>query len=116
MTSTTTVQALAAQLGCSTSVIYKAVEEGRIRHLRIGRRILIPKGEGSRLIAEATGTNGSEPPQSTPAVGSSADRLVQVITTQVTTINALKADIRDLRADLKNVSELLAVLVKELTA
>lgn len=112
MTSTISVQQLADQLGISTYAVYKGVEQGSIRHLRMGKRILIPNGEARRLLTEQLQggpSNGSEAPVSPPAPANATDRLIQAITLQVSTMQGLKAD-------LANVRELLSILVKELTS
>lgn len=107
MSPTISVQQLAQQLGVSPSVVYRAIERNEIRGVRLGRRVLVPANEAQRVLEAPVATNGSAAHEA-PS-GSATDRLIQAITLQVSTMNGLKAD-------LKNVGELLAVLVKELTS
>lgn len=111
MSATIGVKELAEQLGCSPYAIYKACENGTVRHVRMGKRYLIPAGEAKRILAEGLHagpvSNGQEV-HGEPA-GDATDRLIQAITLQVSTMEGLKAD-------LKNVHELLAIVVRELTA
>ena len=43
----------AAVLGVSYSFMRKLVKEGKIRHIRIGRVILIPEDEVKRIVIES---------------------------------------------------------------
>ncbi|HLF76658.1 MAG TPA: helix-turn-helix domain-containing protein [Dehalococcoidia bacterium] len=42
-------------LGLSRDAAYQAIERGEIPHLRIGRRILVPRFALSRMIEQAGG-------------------------------------------------------------
>lgn len=52
---TYTVEEAAAVLGISRAFAYEAVQRGDIPHLRIGRRILIPRAALHRLVEAAGG-------------------------------------------------------------
>ena len=52
---TVTVPEAAQLLGVSRMTAYAAVREGSIPSLRIGRRILVPRGALDRLLAQAIG-------------------------------------------------------------
>jgi excisionase family DNA binding protein len=56
---TLTVEEAAAMLGISRAFAYEAVNRGEIPHIRIGRRILVPRSALERLLSA-----GSEPPRS----------------------------------------------------
>ena len=99
---TVSVQKLAKDLGVSDYSIYRAVEQGQIQALHIGRRVLIPKAEYRRLT-EPQSQNGThvevlDPPRPT-------DRLVATIADQVAAIGALRKDIRELTGLLQTVVE-----------
>jgi len=49
------VEEMAARLGISRSFAYEAVQRGDIPHLRIGRRILIPRSALHRLVEGGEG-------------------------------------------------------------
>jgi excisionase family DNA binding protein len=56
-----TVEEAATLLGISRSFAYEAVQKGDIPSMRIGRRILVPKGAMERFLATGSGT---QPPSS----------------------------------------------------
>jgi excisionase family DNA binding protein len=56
---TMTVEEAAAALGISQAFAYEAVTRNEIPHVRIGRRILIPRAALERLLGD-TGTTGRE--------------------------------------------------------
>ncbi len=56
---TYTVEEAAAVLGISRAFAYEAVHRGEIPHLRLGRRILIPRSALTRLV-ESAGLAGAE--------------------------------------------------------
>lgn len=56
---TYTVEEAAAVLGISRAFAYEAVHRGEIPHLRIGRRILIPRSALTQLV-ESAGPAGAE--------------------------------------------------------
>jgi excisionase family DNA binding protein len=47
------VSQTAAYLGISRGLAYQAVADGRLPHLRIGKRILVPKAALERLLEKA---------------------------------------------------------------
>ena len=53
-----TVQQAAEVLGISRPTAYLAIQAGEIPHIRIGRRILIPRAALERKLAEAGSKNG----------------------------------------------------------
>jgi len=48
---TFTVDETRRKLGLSRGLIYQAIHQGQIPHLRIGRRILIPRAALEKLLA-----------------------------------------------------------------
>jgi excisionase family DNA binding protein len=50
---TYTVEQAAEALGISRPTAYEAIGTGEIPHIRIGRRILIPKSALDKMLAEA---------------------------------------------------------------
>ncbi|MFC2041743.1 helix-turn-helix domain-containing protein [Chloroflexota bacterium] len=48
-----TVEEAAEYLGISRPTAYEAIHTGEIPHLRIGRRILVPRAALERLLANA---------------------------------------------------------------
>ena len=58
---TLTVEEAAEQIGISRNAAYDAVRNGEIPHLRVGRRIVIPKTAFERWLgAAADDTEGPE--------------------------------------------------------
>lgn len=53
-----TVDEYAKLLRRGRSTAFEDIHAGRVRHLRMGRRILIPRVEIERLIREALGDEG----------------------------------------------------------
>lgn len=53
---TMTVEEAAAALGISRAFAYEAVTRNEIPHVRIGRRILVPRAALERLLGEAGGS------------------------------------------------------------
>ena len=51
---TLTVPETAAALGVSSDLVYDEIRAGRIRSVRIGRRILVPREELDRLLQAAS--------------------------------------------------------------
>jgi excisionase family DNA binding protein len=54
---TLTVEEAAKALGISRAFAYEAVQRGEIPHIRIGRRILVPKAQLDRLLAGGSPTS-----------------------------------------------------------
>lgn len=50
---TLTVEEAAEVLGISRPSAYQGVERGEIPHIRVGKRILVPRSALERLLAEA---------------------------------------------------------------
>lgn len=48
-----TVEEMAKVLGLGRSAAYEAIQEGRVPHLRIGRRIVVPVAALEKMLAEA---------------------------------------------------------------
>ena len=48
------VDETARYLGLSRLTVYSAVKRNEFPHVKVGRRILIPKGALSRLLSQAT--------------------------------------------------------------
>jgi hypothetical protein len=44
------LQELARRLGCSPGLLHLEVKRGRLRTVRIGRRVIVPSGEVERLL------------------------------------------------------------------
>lgn len=57
---TLTVEEAAARLGIGRNAAYDAVNRGDIPHIRIGRRIVIPKAALDRLMQYGTTTEGAD--------------------------------------------------------
>jgi len=87
---------LGKQLGVSSQTVYRSVERGDIRAIRIGRRILIPKAEAERLLASSNGRPADE-----------TDQLVQTVVGLVLEWSKLAIEIRELT---KRLTELLGEL------
>ncbi len=49
---TVTATAAAKRIGVCVRTIYRGVERGEIRHVRIGRSIRIPRSELARLLGD----------------------------------------------------------------
>lgn len=56
---TITVEEAGTLLGISRGLAFEAVRQNRIPHIRIGKRILVPRAALERMLAEATTTNSS---------------------------------------------------------
>lgn len=55
---TYTVEDVGRVLGIGRNSMYKAVERGDVRCIRIGKRIVIPKAEVERLLHGGMGSDG----------------------------------------------------------
>lgn len=47
------VREVAERLGISTSTVYNLIESGHFAHAKVGRTVLIPRGDFDRYLAKA---------------------------------------------------------------
>jgi len=60
---TLTVEEAAEALGISRALAYEAVKRGEIPHIRIGKRILVPKAQLDRLLMDGHPDGEGSPPE-----------------------------------------------------